>query len=261
MMLTWLADVLRAAGLPVIEVDGWRTRGHGGMVDVRGVLCHHMGTASSNGWQVVLNGRPDLAGPLAHLTLERDGTFRVIAAGQCWHAGLGGPLLDCPTDQGNAHLVGIEGVSDGASWTDAQRRNYVLGVAAILRHLGAKDAHGWVADHREWAPRRKDDRGAWDSNQFRADVTAALLHGAAPTPDHPQEDDMPGVDDVWNHQISTHWPGQPTRTDTAANILGFEDARHDATRKVILDAIAALSAKLDQLAAGGGGQTPKASSG
>lgn len=27
MRLTWLADVLRAAGVQVVEVDGWRTRG------------------------------------------------------------------------------------------------------------------------------------------------------------------------------------------------------------------------------------------
>lgn len=43
MRLTWLADVLRAAGLPVHEMDGWRTRGID-RFDPIGVVLHHTAT-------------------------------------------------------------------------------------------------------------------------------------------------------------------------------------------------------------------------
>ncbi|CAF1082927.1 unnamed protein product, partial [Adineta ricciae] len=40
-MLTGLADILRGAGLNVVEVAGWRTRGHGVMSSVKGIVVHH----------------------------------------------------------------------------------------------------------------------------------------------------------------------------------------------------------------------------
>ncbi|MFN2496618.1 MAG: N-acetylmuramoyl-L-alanine amidase, partial [Pseudonocardiaceae bacterium] len=176
--LTWLADALRAGGCRVREEPGWRTRGHGGMVTVRGVLAHHTGSAGMPGSRnVVRDGRADLPGPLAQLTLDPDGTFSVIAAGQCWHPGRGGPLLDCPRDSGSPYLIGIEGVSNGSYWTDAQRREYPRGIAALLRRLGAKSAEGWVAEHAEWAPGRKPDVGNWDPGDLRREVNRHL-HGA-----------------------------------------------------------------------------------
>jgi len=180
--LTWLADALRAGGCNVIEQAGWKSRGHGSMGDVRGVLCHHTGGGGSNDWSVVQNGRAGLAGPLAHLTLERNGTFRVIAAGQCWHAGTGGPLMGAPRNAGNTYLIGIEGVSNGTTWTAEQRAAYPKGVAAILRHLrlGADRCAG----HKEWAPGRKPDPGNWDMSQFRRTV-AEHLGGVAPSPGAP----------------------------------------------------------------------------
>ncbi|MBO0885523.1 MAG: hypothetical protein J2P17_35355, partial [Mycobacterium sp.] len=96
----WLADVLRQWGLPVIEQDGWRQRGHGDLQDLLGVVCHHTGGGSPNDWQIVMDGRPDLPGPLANLVLEKDGTYRVIAAGVAWHAGAGS-WPGWPTDQAN----------------------------------------------------------------------------------------------------------------------------------------------------------------
>lgn len=179
----WLADALRAEGCQVIETAGWRNRGHGDMGDIRGVLTHHTGGGGANDWIVVRDGRPDLAGPLAQLTLERDGSFRVIAAGECWHAGPAdnqaiANRVRCGIQEGNYHLVGIEGVSNGTTWTDAQRREYPKGVAAILRAtgLGAERMLG----HKEWAPSRKPDPGNTDMNVFRADVARILAAGIKP---------------------------------------------------------------------------------
>ena len=90
--LTWLPEVLERAGLKVAEQPGWRTRGHGDMGTVRGVMCHHT-AGPKNGIMpslgIVTNGRPELAGPLAQLCLGRDGTYFVVAAGLASHAGAG----------------------------------------------------------------------------------------------------------------------------------------------------------------------------
>ena len=197
--LTWLADALWAGGCRVREEPGWRTRGHGGMVVIRGILVHHTGSAGMPGSRnVVRDGRSDLPGPLAQLTLDPDGVFSVIAAGQCWHPGRGGPLLDCPRDSGSPYLIGIEGVSNGTYWTPEQRREYPRGVAALLRKLGAKTAEGWVAEHAEWAPGRKPDMGNWDPNDMRREVNRHLRGGA-----QTEEDFMATMSDAEKHELLT----------------------------------------------------------
>lgn len=170
---TGLANFLRAGGCQVIEQPGWQTRGHGSQDSMLGVMAHHTAGGGSNDWVIVQNGRSDLAGPLAHMTLERNGVFRVIAAGQCWHAGTG-YVSWCGRDNGNAHMIGIEGVSNGTSWTDEQRREYPKGVAALLKYMGLSSAR--LIGHKEWAPGRKVDPGNWDMNAFRNDV-AKIMNG------------------------------------------------------------------------------------
>ena len=111
--LTWLAEVLEDAGLKVAEQTGWRTRGHGDMGTVSGVMCHHTaGPLSGNmpSLGVITNGRPGLAGPLSQLGLGRDGTYYVVAAGRCSHAG-GGNWQGITT--GNSSFIGIEAENTG----------------------------------------------------------------------------------------------------------------------------------------------------
>ncbi|MFD6398448.1 N-acetylmuramoyl-L-alanine amidase [Nocardia sp. NPDC060249] len=175
----WLADVLRAAGLDVIEHEGWRDRGHGDFRDLRGVLCHHTAGGGKNDWRIVQDGRADLPGPLAQLVLERDGTFRVIAAGVCWHAGRGS-WPGWPTDNANYHVIGIEAVSrgDGSDWTPAQLDAYKRGCAAILARIG-RDAEDCVA-HREYSHEGKIDPAGIDMDEFRRDVQAFIDGEDAP---------------------------------------------------------------------------------
>src|SRR5215475_8543429 len=87
---------------------GWETRGRGEMGTVKGVMCHHTSGAPTGNMPslgVVTNGRSDLPGPLAQLCLGRDGTFFVVAAGRCNHAGLGNWQ---GLTSGNSYLIGIE---------------------------------------------------------------------------------------------------------------------------------------------------------
>lgn len=223
--LTWLANVLRAAGLPVREVPGWEDAGHGAMGEViLGALCHHTaGAASGEGrlgdlripgypsLGIVVTGRPGLDGPLANLGLARDGTWITVAAGQAWHAG-SGSISWCPANTGNTHLIGIEGESVGTrdDWTDAQRGSYPRGVAALLSHLGLPASR--AIGHLEWAPTRKIDPAFWPMDQFRADVArwqSVVTPSVAPTvPRRTIEDDAmyikythaPG--DIWYALLS-----------------------------------------------------------
>ena len=129
----------------------------------------------------LLNGRPDLPGPLAQLGIGRDGTYYVIAAGRCNHAGKGSWQ---GVTTGNSSFIGIEaentGLSNDTPWPDVQMDAYRRGVAAILKHIG-KTAD-FCAGHKEYAlPKGRKDDPDFDMVAFRAGV-AAILDGTAPAP-------------------------------------------------------------------------------
>ena len=170
----WLADVLRAAGLRVVEQEGWQERGHGDMGHIRGVLCHHTagplhGEAPS--MPTVIHGRPDLPGPLANLVLGRSGTFYVIAAGRAYHAGAGewqGVV------NGNSELIGIEAENTGLEndpWPAPQIQAYHEGCSAILKHIGAPLI--MCAGHKEYAlPKGRKTDPSFPMDTFRAAIRA-----------------------------------------------------------------------------------------
>lgn len=180
-----MPQVLKAWGLNVIEVPGWQNRGHGDEGKVMGVLCHHTcGPLHGNlpDLNVLVDGRPDLGGPLCNLGLGRDGTYYAIAAGKGWHAGHG--IWQGVTD-GNGHLIGIEAENTGETkgprtdvWPDVQMAAYKRGVAAILTHIGAPAL--MCAGHKEYAtPHGRKDDPNFDMVKFRADVATLM---SPPTP-------------------------------------------------------------------------------
>ena len=142
--LNWLAQVLLDAGLKVAEQPDWKTRGRGDVGPIKGVICHHTagplnGNMPSLG--IIINGRPDLPGPLSQLALGRDGTFFVVAAGRCNHAGVGNWQ---GFTAGNTNFIGIEAENTGEttgpkkdSWPAVQIDAYQRGVAAILKKIRA----------------------------------------------------------------------------------------------------------------------------
>jgi hypothetical protein len=167
----WLADVLKAAGLKVVEQPGWKTRGHGDMKGIKGVLCHHTATKSGNmpSLKILVSGRPDLEGPLSQLGLARDGTYYVIGAGKCFHAGKGAWKPMGLVDNGNSYLIGIEAENDGVGekWPEAQMIAYAKGCAAMIDHLNLTEKE--VIGHKEYAPKRKIDP-TFDMDDFREKV-------------------------------------------------------------------------------------------
>jgi peptidoglycan hydrolase-like protein with peptidoglycan-binding domain len=131
--------------------------------------------------QLLIDGRPDLAGPLAQLGLGRDGTFYVIAAGHCNHAGAG---IWMDVTNGNSNLIGIEaentGGADDFPWPPVQVDAYRRGVAAILEFAGLPAIA--CAAHREYArPIGRKQDPVFGMADFRTGV-AAILAGAAPLP-------------------------------------------------------------------------------
>jgi peptidoglycan hydrolase-like protein with peptidoglycan-binding domain len=179
--LTWLPMVLEGAGLKVALVDGWAGRGRSEMGRVEGVICHHTAGPRTNNMPslgTLIKGRSDLPGPLAQLGLGRDGTYYVIAAGKCNHAGAGQWR---GFTNGNLSFIGIEAENAGTPadfpWPDVQMDSYRRGVAAILQHIG----HGpeFCAGHREYAlPVGRKNDPLFDMDTFRAEV-AAIMNGSA----------------------------------------------------------------------------------
>jgi hypothetical protein len=179
--MPWLADVLRASGLDVVEYPGWKTRGKEGMRP-RVVIGHHTATFPTTLDSVVTNllvkGRVDLIGPLCHLGLNREGTFIVIAGGKANHAGLGS-WMDANE---SVETIGIEAYNWGNGvpfpsrepWPQVQLDAYDRGVAALLKHLGRDQRY--FCGHREWAipAGRKPDPSGIDLNAMRARVRYLL---------------------------------------------------------------------------------------
>jgi peptidoglycan hydrolase-like protein with peptidoglycan-binding domain len=178
--LAWLPSILTNAGLKVTEVPGWEERGHGDMEETVGVICHHTAGAPTGNMpslKTLINGRPDLSGPIAQLGLGRDGTYYIIAAGKCYHAGTGSWK---GFDNGNAHFIGVEaentGLANDFPWPEIQMNAYHRGVAAILKYLNRTEEY--CVAHKEYAlpPGRKPDPN-FDMNEFRFVVRSILNSG------------------------------------------------------------------------------------
>jgi hypothetical protein len=149
-----------------------------GAFDPIGIFLHHTGGATVGeepSLQTVINGRPDLRGPLAQFHVARSGRLNLISAGRANHAEKGSPkVLDevrrgvlitrtaaernLPDDKdnvGNRWFWGFE--VQGPPFTDAQVETCVRGCVALFR------GHGWpiedlyrIVTHAIWTKRKHD---------------------------------------------------------------------------------------------------------
>ena len=185
--LTWLPQVLLDGGLRVAEQPGWQNCGRGNVGTIKGVICHHTAgpkTGNMPSLGIVTNGRSDLPGPLSQLCLGRDGTFFIVAAGRCNHAGAGNWQ---GFTSGNTNFIGIEAENTGHvsgpkadPWPAIQLDAYRRGVAAILKKIGANAI--MCCGHKEYAlPQGRKPDPNFDMNDFRLQVSA-IMAGTAPHP-------------------------------------------------------------------------------
>lgn len=163
--LTNLADIARRTGYTVVEVPGWRTRGHGPMSGVRGVVCHH--TAGWEDLHVVRDGRPGLEGPLSQFWLRRDGRIYVVAAGRCWHN-----APSTSANHTNSYSVGIEAENDGrTAWPAKQLDSYKKLCAELAKAFGLSASR--VVGHKE-VNAGKIDPHSINMSAFRRDVAELM---------------------------------------------------------------------------------------
>lgn len=184
--LTDLAAILRKAGLHVVEVPGWETLSRPestGGFDPRGNLWHHTGSKDVNPrsldddyayarWLAEV-GRSDLPAPLCQVSVGRDGTVYVCAAGRGNHAGKAKASGPMPAGDGNALYLGWECQNSGTEgWSPAQYDAMVTAAAATSL------AYGWSAEHNR-AHKETSITGKWDPGQldmvdFRDDVAGKM---------------------------------------------------------------------------------------
>lgn len=172
-----LPELLRAEGLRVAPIPGFETRGRPpskGPFHPVGVDWHHTG-GDGDGvkyaqWLAKI-GRPDLAAPLAHVSIGRDGTVYVLALGRANHAGKARPSGPVAGGDGNALYVGVECHNTGSEgWSKAQYNAMVTTGVVLGRVLGCSpDAQ---RAHRETSVTGKWDPGKLDMTRFRADIAA-----------------------------------------------------------------------------------------
>ena len=184
MPLVWLADVLRAAGLRVVETPGWKERSanSGPLPSPVGVLEHHTAYVASYenpapSVQLCIDGRPDLKGPLCHGLIGYDGVIHLIAAGRANHAGEARASGPNPAGDGNTLYVGFEWDYQGVDQQPSpeQYAAALRATAAVLRHLGRPDEA--ARGHKETSTTGKIDPGHVDLDKFRSELSTRSEEG------------------------------------------------------------------------------------
>lgn len=232
-----LVAALRAEGVTVVEVPGWRTnnRNHKGpWGPVHGSMLHHTVTGPKvDGVTLCFNGHSTLPGPLCHGVIRRDGSVHLVGNGRANHAGGGDPdVLAAVTAEnygvrppapnehdgsagavdGNRAFYGWECENEGDGedpWPAVQVEAMVRVSAALSR------AHQWTEEstigHLEWSDWKSDPKGpdnVVSMPGLRARIADRLAHPAnwnpstapkPPAPKPPVEDDMQPID-VWAYR-------------------------------------------------------------
>jgi len=191
--LTNLADVLRGAGVDVVEMryergpyagKTWKQVGFNsrGLTELRGVMWHHdaspVGDSGSakvvNGYGVSPTGAlgwcmyMDIA-PAAAAWIDMRGVWHLYAAGLSNHAGLGSSVL-APANTGNQFYYGIEtDHTTGEAWPAAQLDSLRRGTAAIMTAYDLDPAKA-LEFHKTYAPGRKNDPDGLELANERAVV-------------------------------------------------------------------------------------------
>jgi hypothetical protein len=175
------AQILRDAGLKVVEIPGWTTRGRpestGGFAPV-GVLNHHTG-ASALGravawvmeyvrWMFFI-GRPSdgLPPPLCNMALGRDGTVYLGAAGRANHAGKARARGTVAAGDGNRLYVGVEWLLSGTEAIPQVMYDAGVLLNKVLITKILKTSVGTVAAHYETSVTGKWDIGDPDGVEYR----------------------------------------------------------------------------------------------
>jgi len=238
------ADLLRDAGLTVVECDGWKTRARssGGFSSAPlGIQWHHTASQTSpendTGWQT--EGSDDA--PIGNATIMRDGSVWMVAAGASNTAGKGGPLSlsrgTVPLDSGNSTTWAWEVANNGVGepWPQVQIDAYFTASIVMNKRFGNKpedifthsDAGGGWTDRKidpakasavqgPWKPRGIGSSDTWDQQDCRDEIKrrAGSGGGTPPPPKYAQGIDVSKWqgDIDWNAVKAAGYTWAATRT-------------------------------------------------
>jgi hypothetical protein len=190
-----VAAALRARGVVVHFASGYQGRGNGSRwIDngyrPHGGIMHHTASAYANAlpgagiYNVLVNGRSDLPGPLCNSAGNQDGSVTIIAAGPANHAGAAGGSWARPfpdTSDFNRRVWGHEICYPGVSpMRDAQYNTMVILGQVLCQLLGRGPE--WIRGHYETSITGKWDpgfaEGRWyDMNEVRRQIAAGPIGG------------------------------------------------------------------------------------
>lgn len=187
--LTDLADILRAANVPVKEMTytrgpysgkSWKQVGFNGrgLTEFRGIMWHHDASPFGDSpgaldWCMYMG-----IAPAAAAWIDRKGVWHLYSAGLSNHAGIGSSAL-APNNSGNQYYYGIEtDHTYGETWSQPQLDSLRVGTAAIMRAYDLDPAKA-LEFHKTYAPGRKNDPDGVDLGDERRTVAAIMRTSGA----------------------------------------------------------------------------------
>lgn len=210
-----LADRIRAKGVRVVEVAGWKDRGNDGggypTFRPRGAIHHHTaGSAhkAAPSLATVIYGRPGVPGPLSQVLQSREPDGRdiayVVAAGKANHGGVGTWTGNSGTFDTNYESEGLEVEHTGYGPVPKGRHEISARIlAAMLEAPGSSRDASMCCEHFEYARplgRKVDFRELepYTAATFRLRVAywiGRTVGGTQPppTPVPSEEDDMAAI--------------------------------------------------------------------
>lgn len=224
--ITWLPDVLRAAGIEVVLYDGWKSRGlsTSQRYEPTNVVWHHDASAPGDSPSVPQSMINRFSTAAAQVWIDRRGRWHVIASGRAPHAGKvrsGAPS--------NFDSIGIEtDHTTGEAWPPALVSSLRRGTAAILRHVKrtpdqALHFHKSICD----PPGRKVDPDGLNLASERATVKSLLTPVVVP-PKSPTKPPAPLAGEVIVRHAHTS-----SRFDRSPETLAFFLRKHAPTVDLI----------------------------
>jgi hypothetical protein len=222
--IDYAADVLRNAGVEVIEVDGWKRRSRrqnsSPYPRVESIFWHHTASGPlANGWPDVnwMTFNSDVR-PVANAYVDRQGRWWLMAAGATNTEGVGGPLkvgsFTIAKDNANASAWSVEVANNGQGepYPQAQVDSLIKGTAVMFHWLSHQFM--WINDglgsinrlstHYLWTTRKIDIAGPaqyarvddprynrWDMPKARVDVLLKGVELFAPKVPEPSPEPPP----------------------------------------------------------------------
>ena len=204
---------LRAAGIVVREASGWQNRGNGQVSAYEGGIVHHTATGfgialpGTGVGNLLINGRPDLAGPLCNYAGNDDGSLTVIAAHPANHAGASGGRSMGPlpiTSLFNRRVLGLEIVYPGTvPMLGTQYRTAVIWGRVVADVVGRGDVER-IRAHAETSITGKWDPGFAPSRTYNMAEFRAAARVARTTPEQDEEIEMASNVVLMRGDVSAH---------------------------------------------------------